>query len=533
MPPDTIGFPSLDQADPALAAVSVQAQSVVLVGEHPLTIGDVLKLAHGRAVLALDPQSRQRIAAAADFLAELVARDQPVYGVTTGVGDSVTTAVPATLARDLQLNLLRFHGCGVGPALEPAAAAAVLAVRVASLARGHSGVRVAVVERLCELLNRRILPQIPALGSVGASGDLTPLSYVAALLVGEREAWVDGRVVPAAQAVQRLAQPAFALREKEALSIMNGTSVMTALACLAFERARRLCRWTAALTAVCSDVLQGNPAHFDARLFALKPHPGQARVAAWIAADIEDRAARSTLLGRLQDRYSIRCAPHVIGVLVDALAWMRPWIETEINSCNDNPLLDPETAQVLHGGHFYGGHVGFAMDSCKAAVASLCDLVDRQMAQLCDPAMNNGLPANLVRVGNGAAAAHHGFKAMAIATSALAAEACKLAMPAGVFSRSTECQNQDKVPMATIAARDCMQALDLAEWAAAMLTLAVVQAVDLRERVDCHGRALALHAAVRDRIAPLLADRRMDQDVAAVLDMHRAGALPIGDAEVA
>ncbi len=533
MSADTLGFPVLTHADSPRAAAEARAPAAILVGEHPLSIEDVLELAHGRAQLALDPQSRQRIAASADFLARLVARDQPVYGVTTGVGDSVTTAVPATLARELQLNLQRFHGCGVGPALEPHAAAAVLAVRVASLARGHSGVRVAVVERLCELLNKRILPQIPALGSVGASGDLTPLSYVAALLVGEREAWVEGRVVPAHQAMQRLAEPAFALREKESLSIMNGTSVMTALACLAFDRARRLCRWTAALSAVCSDVLQGNPGHFDARLFALKPHPGQARVAAWIAADIDHQVPRRAALARLQDRYSVRCAPHVIGVLVDALAWMRPWIETEINSCNDNPLLDPETEQVLHGGHFYGGHVGFAMDSCKAAVASLCDLVDRQMAQLCDPAMNNGLPANLVRVGNGQAAAHHGFKAMAIATSALAAEACKLAMPAAVFSRSTECHNQDKVPMATIAARDCIQALDLAEWAASMLTLAAVQAVDLRQRTDCHARSLALHAAVRSAIEPVTADRRMDLDIAAVLDLHRSGALPIGDAEVA
>ncbi|MBM4343827.1 MAG: aromatic amino acid lyase [Deltaproteobacteria bacterium] len=532
MPPDTLGFPAVAPTETASAGATERAVAHVLVGEHPLTIEDVLELAHGRAQLALDPQSRRRIAASADYLADLVARNQPVYGVTTGVGDSVTTAVPTALARDLQLNLFRFHGCGVGPVLEPEAAAAVLAVRVASLARGHSGVRVAVVERLCELLNKRILPQIPALGSVGASGDLTPLSYVAALLVGEREAWVDGRVVAAQLAVQRLTEPHFALFEKESLSIMNGTSVMTALACLAFDRARRLCRWSAALTAVCSDVLQGNPAHFDARLFALKPHPGQARAAAWIAADIEREVPREVPLVRLQDRYSIRCAPHVIGVLVDALAWMRPWIETEINSCNDNPLLDPETDQVLHGGHFYGGHIGFAMDACKTAVASLCDLADRQMAQLCDPSMSNGLPANLVLVANGQAAAHHGFKAMAIATSALAAEACKLAMPATVFSRSTECHNQDKVPMATIAARDCLQALDLAEWAAAMVTLAAVQAVDLRQRVDCHVRARTLHAAVRAAIAPVTADRRMDQDIATVLQLHRSGALPVGQAEV-
>ena len=504
------------------------ALPTILVGEHPLTIEDVLALAHGDALLSLDPQSTAKIAASADFLARLIAQDHAVYGVTTGVGDSVTTAIPPAIAQQMPLNLLRFHGCGVGPNLDEPAAAAVLAVRVASLARGHSGVRVVVVQRLCELLNRRILPVIPSLGSVGASGDLTPLSYVAALLVGEREALVDGKMVDAAQAVQLLAEPAFELREKESLSIMNGTSVMTALACLAFDRARRLCRWSAALTAVCSDVLRGNPGHFDQRLFELKPHPGQVQVAAWIAHDLQVELPRAKALTRLQDRYSIRCAPHVIGVLVDALTWMRPWLQTEINSCNDNPLLDPESERVLHGGHFYGGHVGFAMDSCKAAVASVADLLDRQMAHLCDPEMNNGLPANLVLVDGAYAVIHHGFKAMAIGTSALAAEACKLAMPAAVFSRSTECHNQDKVPMATIAARDCLQTLELAEHCAAMLTLAVAQAVDLREFSGCHHRAQLLTAAVRKLVPVVSADRRMDIDIAQILELYRQGQLPIG-----
>ncbi|MBI5608799.1 MAG: aromatic amino acid lyase, partial [Deltaproteobacteria bacterium] len=448
--------------------------------------------------------------------------------VTTGVGDSVTTAVGGAHVDDLPLNLLRFHGCGTGPALEPVAAAAVVATRLASLSRGHSGVRRAVLERLCHLLNHRILPVIPAIGSVGASGDLTPLSYVAALLVGEREAWVAGAEVPAEQALRDAGLQPLQLLAKESLSLMNGTSAMTALACLAFVRAQRLTRWMAAQTAVQSDVLQGNPAHFDNRLFDQKPHPGQALVARWVAADLEYPRARPASPARLQDRYSIRCAPHIIGVLVDALAWMRPWLEVELNSVNDNPILDPDSGEVLHGGNFYGGHVGFAMDSLKAAVASMVDLLDRQLVQLCDPKMNHGLPANLVGAVGPEQAAHHGFKAMAIATSALAAEAGKMAMPVAVFSRSTECHNQDKVPMATIAARDALAVLDLAETAAAMVTLAAAQAVDLRRQHGCHKRSRALHASLRTAVPMVTADRRMDRDIAQVLAMLQAGQLDVG-----
>ena len=517
-----------------LAAVPALPQ--IALGCQPLTIEGVLALARGQAHVALDddPECRRRIAAAADFLAARLAEDSHIYGVTTGVGDSVTTRIPAELAAQLPLNILRFHGCGTGDALSEMQAAAVVAVRLASLTRGHCGVRVEVVERLCALLNQRILPRIPAIGSVGASGDLTPLSYVAALLVGEREALVRGQVVRAQDALHAAGLPPLTLLAKESLSLMNGTSIMTALACLAYDRARRLTRWVAALTATASDVMRGNPAHFDARLFELKPFPGQAAVARWIRTDLEyDPAQPGPPPARLQDRYSIRCAPHIVGVLVDCLPWLRAWIETEINSVNDNPIIDADAGVILHGGNFYGGHIGFAMDGLKTAVANLADLLDRQLVQLCDPATNGDMPVNLVSLTGPERGLHHGFKAMSIAASALAAEACKLTMPASVFSRSTEAHNQDKVPMATIAARDCLQILDLTETAAAILTLAACQAVDLRDGLGCHGRAKALHASVRNAVPMVREDRRMDLDIAAVLALLQADGLDFGEVDVA
>ena len=227
--------------------------------------------------------------------------------------------------------------------------------------------------------------------------------------------------------------------------------------------------------------MRGNRGHFDPRLFAAKPHAGQNEAAAWIFADLH---ADDDEVIRLQDRYSIRCAPHVIGVTRDALTWMRRDIENELNSANDNPLINGDAELVLHGGHFYGGHIAFAMDALKTAVANLADLMDRQLALLVDSKYNHGLPQNLSGSLGPRAPINHGFKAVQIGSSAWTAEALKLTMPASVFSRSTECHNQDKVSMGTIAARDCLRVLELTEQVAAALMLASVQGVRLRQMQD-------------------------------------------------
>ena len=492
----------------------------VVIGAAPLRVEDVLAVSRGRAALALDPEPgfRARLAAGREALERALAQGRSVYGVTTGVGSSVSTAVPPDERKLLPQNLMRFHGCGTGRLLDAEAATAVVVVRLATLARGFSGVRPELLERLCELVNRGILPCIPEEGSVGASGDLTPLSYLAARVAGEREALVGGKVVDARDALERASLAPLSLEPKESLAIMNGTSVMTALGCDAVDRAERLATLACAITAMGVHAVRGNRAHFDGRIFALKPHPGTVQAGAWIREALGP--APGSAPARLQDRYSLRCAPHVVGVLLDALSFARPLLETELNGVDDNPLIDAESDAVLHGGNFYGGHVAFAMDALKAAVASVADLLDRQLQLLCAPQTSDGLPENLAH-----GPSHHGMKALQISTSALTAEALKLTMPAASFSRSTESHNQDKVSMGTIAARDCLRVLELAETVAAIALLAACQAFDLRGDPAPSARMRGLHEAVRAAVPMLEADRRQDVDIARVLALHREGAI--------
>lgn len=483
-----------------------------------LTIEDIVDIARGTAsaVLSPDPVFRAAIARGADFLDRLLREDGTIYGVTTGYGDSCTVSIPPDLVAELPHHLYTYHGCGLGEYLTPAQTRAVMATRLASLSKGFSGVSVELLEQIARLLDAGLLPLIPSEGSVGASGDLTPLSYLAAVLCGEREVWRDGVQVPAAQALKEAGITPLRLRPKEGLAIMNGTAVMTALACLAYDRAEYLTRLCTRITAMASFALDGNAHHFDETLFSVKPHAGMQGVAAWLRQDLHvGQAERNGK--RLQDRYSIRCAPHVIGVLADALPFFRQSIENELNSANDNPIIDAEGERVLHGGHFYGGHIAFAMDGMKNAVANLADLLDRQMALLVDSRYNHGLPANLSGAEGPRAAINHGLKALQISSSAWTAEALKLTMPASVFSRSTECHNQDKVSMGTIAARDCLRVLELTEQVVAALLITVRQGVWLRLRVNPENPAPQALRDMMDQlgedVAPVAEDRRLEPEL--------------------
>ncbi|MCK5831608.1 MAG: aromatic amino acid lyase [Methylococcales bacterium] len=490
--------------------------SVMVNGRQALTIEDVCAIAKKKQTVQLsdEPTFVKRIDKGAEFIDKLLQEEGCVYGVTTGYGDSCTVSIPLKHVEELPKHLYTFHGCGLGKHFNEQQTRAILVVRLNSLAQGFSGVRYLLLQHIIQLLQQDILPLIPEEGSVGASGDLTPLSYVAAVLAGEREVYYQGKTLETQEIFSQLKIIPLTLKPKEGLAIMNGTAVMTAVACLAFQRAEYLSQLCTRITSLASIALKGNAYHFDEKLFSVKPHSGQIRVAQRIREDFQLAVEAPRNDSRLQDRYSLRCAPHVIGVLEDALPWFRQFIEQELNSANDNPIIDAEGEHVLHGGHFYGGHIAFAMDSMKTVVANLADLMDRQMAQLMDTKFNHGLPANLSGASKDQAMLNHGFKAVQIAVSAWTAEALKNTMPASVFSRSTECHNQDKVSMGTIAARDCMRVLELTEQVAAALLIVAVQGVELRGKQDLLSPNLQKTMnQVREKISFLETDRAMEKEL--------------------
>lgn len=541
-----------------LAAPPATAAPVVTVDGTRLTLEEVAAVARGgaRAALTDAPATRAAMEASRELRAAVTAGGVPIYGVTTGFGDSVHRQIGPDKAAELQQHLVRNLGCGTGVDVGEAVARAVVLIRANTLSRGHSGVRVELVERLLTLLNEGIVPVIPEEGSVGASGDLVPLSYVAAAVVGTRRVHHGGVVRDTADALREVGLEPLVLEPKEGLALVNGTTFMTGIAALATVDARRVAAISDVCTALATEVLTGISGPFEPFIHDVaKPHPGSIRSA---------RNVRSLLAGSalsrsygevvddvgpmdvgidgadggqlretatpIQDRYSLRCASHFTGVLWDSLEWVERWLDVEVNSTNDNPLFDTEAGAVISGGNFSGGHVALAMDALKTAVASVADLMDRQLELVVDEKFNRGLTPNLIArlaPGDPEEGLNHGFKGMQIACSSLTADALSRCMPLTAFSRSTECHNQDKVSMGATAARQARDVVALTEKVAAIHLLALCQAADLRG-VDGLGGTRAIYDRVRAVVPTVQTDREMAGDIAAVLDLLHAGMLTSG-----
>lgn len=509
---------------------------------HDLDVETIAQAARcpGRFHFTLDAAAAGRVAASAALRQKLVDSGAAIYGVTTGFGDSAYSQISPDLAADLQHNLIRYHLNGTGADTPAEVVRAMILIRANCLARGVSGVRIEVIDLLLNLLTHDILPIIPERGSVGASGDLVPSCYLANVLVGEGEVLHKTQRRPAAEVLREHGLTPLRLEPKEGLALINGTSFMTAYAALAIKDAAEIAYVADLCTALASQVLHGYPRHFAEFLTRHKPHPGQITSAATVAQLLQGSklstepaeqdalsAGTSRRLERqIQDRYSVRCGPHIVGVLRDTLEWAQRWVNIEINSATDNPLFDVETGLVHSGGNFYGGHLAQAMDSLKVAVANIADLLDRQLALIVDEKFSNGLPANLVPTHEAAGTAlHHGYKGMQIACSAFTAEALKLASPASVFSRSTESHNQDKVSMGAIAARDARTIGELTESVAAVHLHALCQAADLRGAELLSPSTHRAYDALRAQVRFVEADRRLDDDLKRLILLIRSGAL--------
>lgn len=488
-----------------------------------------------RCEITEDARARCRESRA--LLETMMQQRRVLYGITTGFGDSVDTAFDTEAGERLQANLVRYHGIGTGPAFSQAETRAILLVRLNALARGASAVRTELLDRVLLLLNEDCLPLIPEQGSVGASGDLTPLSYVAAALCGDRDVLFRGKRVAASDALSSLGAAPLRLSAKEGLALMNGTSVMTAVAARAVHVLEGCLRLTTVLSAAAAEITGCDPQAFAPAVHAMKPHHGQGETAAAIYGFLPAQATSErvlpdttdfsehpvTLSYRLQAPYSIRCAPHVIGPASDMLATCRQWITVELNSSNDNPLFDAEQGTVYFAGHFYGGQVVLAADSLRNAIATLGELIDKQCLLLLD-ARRSGLPSNLLE-DRYRAEGNHGLKALGITVSALAAEIAHLSAPVAPHTRPTESMNQDVVSMGTIAARRLRESVDL------FVRQLAMQCIVIAAGCDCYGlertgpALRSLYESVRRFSEPLSRDRPLDEQAAALAEAIRTDSL--------
>lgn len=477
--------------------------------------GEPVRLAEG---------ARWRMLRSRAIVEEAVRSGSIVYGVTTGFGRLADVAIPRERILELQLNLIRSHACGVGPPLPVEEVRAVMLMRANVLAKGFSGVRPEIVERLLELLNRGVHPVIPAQGSVGASGDLAPLAHLALVLVGEGEAQFDGRTVSGAEALREVGLEPLVLQAKEGLGLNNGTQVMTAIGALALLGAERAVETADVAGAMSLEGLRGTPDAFHPALQRARPHPGQAASAERLRSLLEGSEIRESHRHndpRVQDAYALRCMPQVHGAARAGLAYVRSVLEVEANSATDNPLIfpDEEGGLVLSGGNFHGQPVAQVLDLLAIALADLASMSERRIERLVNPDLSD-LPAFLTPEPG----VNSGMMLAQITAAALVSESKVLAHPASVDSIPTGASKEDHVSMGVTAARKARQVLRNTEAVLGIELMCAAQALEFLRPLRPGQGVEKAYAAVRERIAPLGADRVLAPDIEAAAALVRAGA---------
>ncbi|MCT7525301.1 aromatic amino acid ammonia-lyase [Aliarcobacter cryaerophilus] len=491
----------------------------MIIDERYITLSEIIN--SDKIEISNDKKFIDHINETHNFLINEIKDGKPIYGITTGYGASGKNYVSYEDSKILQTNLFRFHGCGVGKKLSYKVCKYALIARTISLSKAKSGVSIELLKRLEMLIQKDIIPVIPSQGSVGASGDLTPLSYIAAAVAGEREVYYKGEIKDVMEVYKELNITPYTFKPKEALAIMNGTTIMSAIALAAIEEFETILDSMESFVAGMFEVLLGDDTPVADFVHFSKPFSGQIKSAKNIKRKIEgsklthgrddryDKFFADNDLN-IQDNYSMRCAPQVLGVIRDNLEISKNWVEQEINSVNDNPLIDGVNKKIYTSGNFYGGYVAHAMDTLKICAGNLADLLDKEFALLVDHKFNRGLGENLKLSHE---PFYHGFKAMQITLSSLSADVMKNTTAASIFSRPTESLNQDKVSMGTTAANDFSKMIpDLYN----MLSIAFIgmaQAVDIRGKDLVSPHLTNIYENIRKDVKPLYEDRRMDFDI--------------------
>lgn len=498
------------------------ANSLTLNG-HDLTLTDIEDVAYAGRKVGLADSARREVERSRAFVERLLETGDPIYGVTTGFGRLADVYVSPEEQVELQRNLVRSHSAGVGTRLDAPAVRTIMLLRANALARGHSGCRPVIIERLLDFLNHGVHPMVPSVGSVGASGDLAPLAHVALCLMGEGEVTLEGVSRPTPEVLKELGIEPIELREKEGLSLINGTQATTGLGVLAYMRAMRALDALDIAGVLSLEGLMGTPEPFRSELHEARPHAGQLESAERLRALTEGSEIRESHRfddPRVQDAYSLRCMPQVHGAARQAMTYVAQVLETEANSTTDNPLVLPDAEVVVSGGNFHAQVVSAALDFMVIAITDVAAISERRLERLLNPDLS-GLPAFLTPKPG----LRSGFMIAQVTAVDLLGEMRILSHPASVDSVSTSASQEDHVSMGLTAARKASRAVECFETVVAIELMAGAQAVEFRRPLKASPPIEAAHALIRERVEPLDEDRPFTADIEAVLDVVRSGDL--------
>jgi histidine ammonia-lyase len=477
-----------------------------------LTLEQIVDVANSREQVMLHDEALTRIAAARAVVEKIVQQNQVVYGVNTGFGKLSDVRIDPGQFRELQLNLVRSHSCGLGNPLSEAEARAMLLLRANVLACGLSGARSVVAETLVAMLERGVTPVIPEKGSVGASGDLAPLAHLALAAIGEGEVFYKGNRLSSAEALKRVGIEPLQLEVKEGLALLNGTQAMGAVGALALHRAECVTRLADVSGAMSLEALKGTPVAFDERLHAARPHAGQVEVATHLRALLAGSEIRASHLEndpRVQDAYSLRCMPQVHGAVRDALRHARGIVEVETGSATDNPLVFSESGDVLSGGNFHGAPLALAFDYAAIALTDLVSITERRIDRLVNPDANEDLPPFLTPH----AGTSSGFMMLQVTAVALLSEAKILAHPASIDNVPTDGGKEDHVSMGMTSATKLRSIVDIAEAATAIELITAAEALEYRKPLAPGRGVKHAYELVRKHVGNLTSDRAMSGDI--------------------
>jgi histidine ammonia-lyase len=487
-----------------------------------LSLAQVAAIARGEEHVSLATAARARVERSRKIVERIVDEGQTVYGVNTGFGKLSDVHIERSQLRELQLNLVRSHACGLGAPLSEVEARAMLLLRANVLAEGFSGCRPVLVETLITMLERGVTPVIPEKGSVGASGDLAPLAHLALTVIGEGEAFFQGERLTGLAALQRANIEPVELEAKEGIALLNGTQAMVAVGGLALFRAERVARLADVAGAMTLEAVRGTPVAFDERIHAARPHPGQIEVARHLRELLRDSQIRDSHLQndpRVQDAYSLRCMPQVHGAIRDALGHARETVEIETGSATDNPLVFAETGEVLSGGNFHGAPLALAFDFAAIAITDLMSITERRVDRLVNPDSNEGLPPFLsAQPGVGS-----GFMMMQIVAAALLNEAKVLAHPASIDNVPTDGGKEDHVSMGMTGATKLRSIVDNAELITAIELITAAEGLEYRAPLKPGRGVKQAHEIARRHVTRLTSDRAMSGEIEAIAKAIRAG----------